>query len=85
MRWIDTRRGLYMKFKNLVTIVALGLIVYAMTNCMATTKTTTTYPDGRVEVVEQTAPAPGSVETAGALAQTAAQIAAANGTVHYPK
>lgn len=50
--------------------------IACLTSCMVTTKTTTTYPDGRVEVVEVTEPAAGSIETAGALAGTAAEIAA---------
>jgi hypothetical protein len=54
-------------------MLPLGLL--ALPSCMATTRTTTIYPDGRKVIEETTAPAPGSVETAGALATTAAEIA----------
>lgn len=64
-----------MKPYRIAALFALSLIAYAMTACM-TTKTTITHPDGRVEVIETTAPAPGSIEAAGDFAKTAAEIAA---------
>jgi hypothetical protein len=65
-----------MKIRTLTTLAALALVTYAMSGCMTVTRTTTTYPDGRVDVVETRAPAPGAIETAGALAGTAARLAA---------
>ena len=62
--------------KKLAYAIAIISLTISVMSCMVTTRTTTTYPDGRVEVVEVTAPAPGSVETAGALIGTAADIAA---------
>ena len=69
-----------MKPYRIAALFALSLIAYAMTACV-TTKTTITHPDGRVEVIETTAPAPGSIEAAGDLAKTAAEIAAAKNGV----
>jgi len=70
--------------RKLLVFLAIAASTLCFQSCMVTTKTTTTYPDGRVEVVETSAPAPGSIETAGALAGTAAEIAAGH-QVHREK
>lgn len=59
----------------LLAWLMLPLCLLALPACMATTRTITIYPDGRKVIEETTAPAPGSVETAGVLATTAAEIA----------
>jgi len=56
-----------MKPHTIVTILAFCLIGLHMVGCVTET-TTTTYPDGRVETVKKTSPAPGSVETGAAVA-----------------
>lgn len=56
-----------MKPYRIAALFACSLIVCAMTGCVTET-TTITHPDGRVETIKKTYPAPGAVEAAATVA-----------------
>ena len=56
------------------TLPALAVVAVCLTSCV-TSKTTTTYPDGRIEVIDLRAPATESIAN---LSSAAASIALAS-------